>query len=95
MELPVDQWTSDASFLELKGIVTSFQVVNDAAERAVKFGSEFTKVLTKSEDQRQEVMQTAELSRRAFPNATRKCFLATNASCSVTALIEASGYDAR
>ncbi|QQP58182.1 Hypothetical protein FKW44_003415, partial [Caligus rogercresseyi] len=40
---PVTQWASDSTFIELSGIVTSLQVVNDAAERAVKFGSDFTK----------------------------------------------------
>ncbi|QQP50580.1 Uncharacterized protein FKW44_011620 [Caligus rogercresseyi] len=67
LELPVTQWASDSTFIELSGIVTSLQVVNDAAERAVKFGSDFTKVLTKSEKQRQNILQAVELSRRAFP----------------------------
>ncbi|QQP49315.1 Uncharacterized protein FKW44_009941, partial [Caligus rogercresseyi] len=40
--------------------------VNDVAERAVKLGSDFTKVLTKSEKQRQNILQDVELSRRAF-----------------------------
>ncbi|QQP50423.1 Hypothetical protein FKW44_011426 [Caligus rogercresseyi] len=35
------QWASDSTFIELSGIVTSLQVVNDAAERTVQFGSDF------------------------------------------------------
>ena len=50
LALPVAEWSADTTYLELKDIVTSLQVINDAAERAVKFGSDFTKVLTKSED---------------------------------------------
>ncbi|QQP40523.1 Uncharacterized protein Cc8K152 [Caligus rogercresseyi] len=95
LELPVTQWASDSTFIELSSIVTSLQVVNDEAERAVKFGSDFTKVLTKSEKQRQNILQAVELSRRAFPHATRKCFNRVNATSSVIELMVSSGYDAR
>ncbi|QQP55475.1 Hypothetical protein FKW44_008677, partial [Caligus rogercresseyi] len=63
--------------------------------RAVKFRSDFTKVLTKSEKQCQNILQAAELSRRAFPHATRKCFNRGNATSSVIELMVSSGYDAR
>ena len=82
-------------FIELKDIVTSLQVVNDAGERAVKFGTDYTKILTKNEHTRQNILQNVELSRRAFPHATRKCFMKVQASSSVLELMEASGYDAR
>ncbi|QQP51654.1 Uncharacterized protein FKW44_013079 [Caligus rogercresseyi] len=81
LELPVTQWASDSTFIELSGIVTSLQVVNDAAERAVKFGSDFTKVLTKSEKQ--------------LSSHTRKCFNRVNTTSSVIELMVSSGYDAR
>ena len=93
--LPVDQWENDTSFLQLRNIVTSLRVVNDAAERAVKFGADFTQVMTKDEGNRQNILQSVELARRAFPHATRKCFLSTSAASSVEQLMEIARYDAR
>ena len=95
LALPVEQWVSDRTYLKMRGIVTSLCVVNDAAERAVKFGSDFTQVITKSEDRRQDILQTVELARRAFPHATRKCFLCVNASSSIDEMMKAAEYDAR
>ena len=96
LNLPVKDWPTDASYLEAKSIVSSLHVVNDAAERAVKFGSDYTRVLTKNEDRRQEILQTVELARRAFPHATRKCFLSGPSSTdSVEDLMNKVKYDAR
>ena len=95
LALPVDKWASDANYLKLKDIVASLHAVNDAAERAVKFGGDFTQAMTKSEDARQNILQSVELARRAFPRATRKCFLSIPATCTVEELIEAANYDAR
>ena len=94
LEIPVEEWEADSAY-ELKKIVTSLHVVNDAAERAVKFGSDFTQVLTKSEHTRQNILQGVELARRAFPHATRKCYEQVNASSSVSEIMKASKYDAR
>ena len=80
---------------QLRKIVTSLRVVNDAAERAVKFGSDFTQVMTKDEGNRQNILQSVELARRAFPHDTRKCFLSTSAASSVEQLMEIARYDAR
>ena len=92
----MEDWPTDASYLAAKAIVSSLCVVNDAAERAVKFGSDFTQVLTKNENVRQDIIQTVELSRRAFPRPTRKCFLGkVAATSSVEELLEAVDYDAR
>ena len=89
-------WEGNQSYIEVKAIVSALRVTNDAAERAVKFGTDFTQVLTKSEERRQEIIQTVELARRAFPRATRKCFLgAISASSTVEEMMEATDYDAR
>ena len=96
LALEVEKWESDATYIEAKSIVSSFRVVNDAAERAVKFGTDFTGVLTKSKETRQDILQTVELARRAFPRATRKCFLGeVSAASSVEELMGAAQYDAR
>lgn len=71
-------------------------MINDAAERAVKFGSDFTQVLTKKEDQRQDILQTVELTRHAFPKATRECFTGKAAAANTTEeLMDVVDYDAR
>ncbi len=89
-------WEGDASYVEVKAIVSALRVTNDAAERGVKFGTDFTQVLTKSEERRQDIIQTVELARRAFPRATRKCFLgAISASSTIEEMMEATSYDAR
>ncbi|QQP55733.1 Uncharacterized protein Cc8K152 [Caligus rogercresseyi] len=95
LHLPVNEWPNDDSYVKLREIVTSLRVVNDAAERSVKFGTDFTQVMTKSEDSRQNILQTVELARRAFPRATRKVFLATPATSSTLELMKAAHYDAR
>ena len=95
LELPVEQWETDSSYVEMKKIVASLRVVNDVAERAVKFGSDYTHVLTKSEHIRQNILQGVELARRAFPHATRKCYKQVNASSAVPEVMKAAKYDAR
>ena len=45
------------SFIQLKPIVTSLKVINDAAERTVKFGSDFVEIITKNKKQRQDILQ--------------------------------------
>ena len=92
----MEEWESDASYLEAKAIVSSLHSVNDAAERAVKFGSDYTQVLTKSEDQRQDIIQNVELSRRAYPKATRQCFTGeVSTANTVDELMKVAKYDAR
>lgn len=95
LKLTPDKWAEDSTYVKLKGIVDALRVINDAGERAVKLGSDFTGIMTKSEEGRQNILQSVELARRAFPQATRKCFLAINAGNSVEELMELSNYDAR
>ena len=47
---PPSTWGDDHSSIQLKPIVTSLKVINDAAERTVKFGSDFGEVTTKNYD---------------------------------------------
>ena len=92
----VESWNADASYQHLEGIVSSFHVINDAAERAVKFGTDYNAILTKNEGVRQDLLQTVELSRRVFPKATRKCFLGeVSAASSTVEMMSKTKYDAR
>ena len=75
--------------------VSALHVINDAAERAVKLGTDFTGVLTKNEKTRQNILQTVELARRAFPTTTRKSFLGNaSAASSLKDLVKGAAYDA-
>ena len=74
---PASTWGDDHSFVQLKLIVTSLKVINDAVERIVKFGSDFGRVITKNEMQRKDILQQVELNKRMHPEATKLCFSKT------------------
>ena len=61
----------------------------------MKFGTNFTQVRTKSEDQRQKVLQAVEFGRRAFPRATKKCFARVSATSTIPEILDKIDYDAR
>ena len=42
---PASTWGDDHSFVQLKPIETFFKVINNAAEHAIKFGSNFEEVI--------------------------------------------------
>lgn len=62
------EWASLESYLEGSMISRSLQVVNDNAERGVKFIHEFAKILTTNEDQRQFILQCTEQYRKDHPS---------------------------
>ena len=72
MKKPVEQWEEDDSYKALSVILHGFYATNDAAERGVKFGSDYCNVLTKDPEQRQHIMQVVEQERNARPKATKK-----------------------
>ena len=45
----VVSWKEDSSFQQIKQIVSGLEVINDSAERSVKFGSEYYEILTTNE----------------------------------------------
>lgn len=91
----MDEWANDSSFKALGEIVFALKVVNDAAERTVKFGTDYSQIRTKNEDRRQNILQSVELGRRAFPKATKKGYIAVNAALSIPELLGEIDYDAR
>jgi hypothetical protein len=98
LSLPPSEWSNDASFVKLGRLVSALRPVNDAAERLVKFGSDFTGVITKDEDVRQDILQEVELTRRAFPKATRKCVAQNGKKMSddvLDLMASTTNYDAR
>ena len=70
-------WGDDHSFVQLKPIVTSLKVINAAAERTVKLGSDFKRLSLKIIMQRPGILQQVERNRRMYPEATKLWFLKT------------------
>ena len=72
LSLSINEWQDNASYLELSKIVSSIPAVNDAAERTVKLGSDFTGVITKNETRKQAILQKVELSRKIRSKPTNQ-----------------------
>ena len=68
----MDEWVNDDSFNEIGNIVKSLKVVNDAGERAVKMGADFSEKIVKDESQRQALLQSVELHRNTFAKPTKE-----------------------
>ena len=56
MALPLDQWAVNPDFLKFKAVVANINVINDAAERAVKDVSDFANFCL-NEGRRDEVIR--------------------------------------
>jgi len=61
-------WPSNESFQKGKDFVSNLKVVNDAAERGVKFNQDYAAILTENEEQRRSLLQIVEKHRKEFPN---------------------------
>ncbi|KAG7171975.1 putative Inosine-5'-monophosphate dehydrogenase 1b-like 7 [Homarus americanus] len=62
------QWNDDPQFLQSREILQELQVVNDVAERAVKVIQDYNSSITKSEDQKQYLLQVV-TTHRHTPSA--------------------------
>ena len=67
LSLPVSDWPRTESFQAFFSVVKGLQSLNDPAERAVKFGTDFHGRLAENTDQHQAVLQNVELHRRKRP----------------------------
>ena len=61
----------DDSFQSFRKLVNGFTPLNDAAERAVKFGSDFNGVITHDRKRKADMLQLVEETRRECPKATK------------------------
>ena len=52
-----DKWDDLPEYRTARATVAALKVINDAAERGVKLVSEYTKVITRNEDQLQYLLQ--------------------------------------
>lgn len=72
LDLEPDTWKENADFTDGLAKVKNLLVVNDAAERCVKMFEDFNKILTKSEEDKQFLLQVIEANRKAIPTQTTK-----------------------
>ena len=71
LDTPVEEWSSDDRYLQIRKIVCSFSVVNDAAERGVKLAYDFLDG-AKSEENLQKILQVVENDRNMIPNQRKR-----------------------
>ena len=65
------EWTTDRNFNAASCRVQSLQIVNDFADRGVALMQSFNLALTKSEDQRQFILQVVGKHCCEFPTASK------------------------
>ena len=70
-----DKWDDLPEYRTARSTVAALKVINDAAERGVKLVSDYTKVITRNEDQLQYLLQMVESHRRKFPDMRKTTVL--------------------
>jgi len=68
-------WLQNPSFQKAKAVVSSLKVVNDCAERGIALASSFNSSLTKSEEEKQYLLQIVAQHRKEFPDAKKSTVL--------------------
>ena len=71
LDIPAESWSSDDRYLQIRKIVCSFSVVNDAAERGVKLANDFNDG-AQSEENLQKILQVVENDRNMIPNQWKR-----------------------
>jgi len=64
----VTERSASKSYQEIKFFVNSVKDINDAAERGIKFNSDYTALLTDDPVQRASLLQAIEVHRHKFPD---------------------------
>lgn len=65
-------WESDESYRKCKSVLSDLKVVNDLAERGVALIQEYNNCLTRSEEQKQYLLQVVENHRKKFPDFNKR-----------------------
>ena len=71
---PVGEWMGDDNYSDFQKLVNGFSPVNDAAERAVKFASDFNGAITRNPKRHADMLQGIEGHRRDHPKATKASY---------------------
>lgn len=72
METDPSTWSNDPSYKECNEIIKKLKVVNDTAERGVKLISEYNKILTNNENQKQFLLQVVKDYKTRYPNTNKE-----------------------
>lgn len=72
LELDPSTWPKEDDYQEGIRICMNIRVVNDVAERGVRLMTEFNKVLTNKEEEKQFLLQVVSAHRKKYPSPTKK-----------------------
>lgn len=65
-------WMSDENYQYCKTVLSDLKVVNDLAERGVALIQQYNNCLTRSEEQKQYLLQVIEEHRKKFPSVSKR-----------------------
>ena len=65
------EWPTDPEYASALSVVCNIKVVNDAAERCVQLMTDYSKILTKDDEQQQYVMRLVHEHRKMFPTVSK------------------------
>lgn len=68
LEFDPSTWETNESFKEGRVFCKNLAVVNDTAERGVKFMKDYNRILTNKEDEKQFLLQVVEAYRKKYPS---------------------------
>ena len=69
---PATEWANDDDYKAFQKLVNGFSPINDIAERAVKFASDFHGKITRNEKEHEGMLQCIEKHRRDQPKPIKK-----------------------
>ena len=73
--LQVNDWENCESFNEMKEFVKHLKVTNECAERGIKLVSDYAQSLTKSDEEREDMLQVVQAHRQFHPGQSKSSFL--------------------
>ena len=65
-------WAKNADYLKVYNYVKKLKVANDTAERAIKLITEYSKILTNDDTQREYIIQLVEHHRKQYADTNKK-----------------------
>ena len=72
LEKDPSEWGTDSTFNRAYEVVCSLRVVNDNAERGVALITEYNRLITCDEEQKQYLLQIVADHRKTFPDCKKK-----------------------
>ncbi|KAL4089452.1 hypothetical protein QTP88_024486 [Uroleucon formosanum] len=71
-KLNLNTWKDIEKYKQAKEVISSLKIVNDAAERGVKFMEEYNEKFSKNEDLKQFTLQVVQEYRKTFFGCSRE-----------------------